>query len=126
MIKKFLYYFILLLLYLNINNKSICLKKTFYELFYCCSIHIKCNSFYLYNFNKFIDSSFNEIINYDNNINIIIIKKIPFKKIDKANNPKISKEIIHRNMTYTEFLQKDDLRYLYQREINELFKKSTF
>ena len=123
MIKNFLYYFILLLLYLNINNKSICLKKTFYELFYCCSIHIKCNSFYIYNFNKFKDSSFNEIINYENNINIITIKKIPFKKIDKANNPKISKEIIHRNMTYTEFLQKDDLRYLYQREINELFKK---
>ena len=124
MIRKTFKYFIFFLSFLYIKNKSnFCLQKSFYELFYCCSIHIKCNSFYIFNPSKFKDSSFKELIDYENNVPKIRIKKIPFKKIEKINKPNISKEIINRDMTYNEFLKKDDLRYLYQNEIDKLFFK---
>ena len=116
--------FLLFYLFVKIiTSSSKCLKKNFYELHYLCSLDKKCGPFYIFKTIKYKDSSLYELTKYENEISKIKIKKFNFEKINKKNNPKITKEIVYRNMTYNEFLYMDDLRYLHQKEINELFQK---
>ncbi len=106
-----------------IASKTKCLKTNFYELNFLCSLDKKCGPFYIFKSFKYKDSSLNEINQYENEISKIKIKKFNFEKIKKKNDPKITKEIVYRNMTYKEFLYMDDLRYLHQNEVNKLFQK---
>ena len=116
-----------LLSYLFISKKPIkksfkkCPQKTFIELNYFSSLSYKCNRYYQPIF--FVDAPKSEIEEYENSIKNKFNMKF-YNYTDAEKNPtKITKEIVYRNMTFSEFYHIDDLRYLYQKEVDQLFFK---
>jgi len=98
-----------------------CPPKSFIQLNYFSTFSIKCTRYYTPIF--FSDSPKTDIESYEKSIKNKFKMKF-YNYTDAEKNPtKITKQIVYRNMTYSEFYHIDDLRYLYQQEVNTLFSK---